>query len=71
MSVRFVLGASASYAAVLVADRLAGLLTLPVTTRTFSAADYGAILFLSNVSALASLVIEVDFCRRATDACRP
>ena len=61
MSVRFVLGASASYAAVLVADRLAGLLTLPVTTRTFSAADYGAILFLSNVSALASLVIGVNF----------
>src|SRR5262245_31750665 len=56
MSVRFILGSSMAYLAVLIADRVASILLTPLTTRLLTPADYSAILLIANGSALINLL---------------
>jgi O-antigen/teichoic acid export membrane protein len=56
MSARFIFGSSAIYAAVLVAERLASLVVMPLMTRALTPADYGVMLLVANAAGLINLV---------------
>jgi O-antigen/teichoic acid export membrane protein len=60
MSVRLVLGASATFVVVSTAERFAGLLTVPIATRVLSPLDYGAVLFMTNFGAVANFLVGVS-----------
>jgi O-antigen/teichoic acid export membrane protein len=78
MSVRFVIGASASYLAVILADRAASILLIPLMTRALTPTDYGVMLLIVNGSALINLMfgfcllqaLPTLFANAATDADR-
>jgi O-antigen/teichoic acid export membrane protein len=56
MSVRFVFGSAAAYLAVTMAERVGSLLLIPLLTRVLTPTDYGAILLITNSSALINLL---------------
>lgn len=56
MSARFIFGSSATYLAVMVAERAASLLLFPLMTRILTPGDYGAILLIGNGGALINLL---------------
>ena len=56
MSIRFVVGSTAAYLAVTMAERAGSLLLVPLLTRALTPTDYAAILLITNSSALVNLV---------------
>lgn len=56
MSARFVFGASAAYLAVMLGERLAGLVVMPLMTRALTPADYGVMLLIANGAGVINLL---------------
>lgn len=66
MSVRLIVAGASGYLLVGVLERAMGLVTLPVTTRLFDAADFGQLIAINNITALLNLSVGLFFIRAMT-----
>lgn len=66
LSVRLIISGASGYLLVGVLERALSLVTLPITTRLFSATDFGQLIAINNITAILNLFVGLFFIRSMT-----